>query len=156
MEFDGYRAKRSQVVKVRFLQVLLTAFGAWFIVWGYELTQTLGLRAADGGVLRPALERYAFGGFMMLMGLAVILGMLIYVRLYVLRIEKRSDGFSLTTLGVFWPRTQSFPAQRFHLKYHEGRGDYVRMNAGSLRVNAPWWSLRIDGHRLPYIIDAKQ
>jgi hypothetical protein len=98
-------------------------------------------------VLKPLATRLlvglGFGGS----GLAIIAGILLYLQCYVFRIERDEDTgeFRVALAGL-----------RLTIRAEEvvraGFNDGVS-HAGSISVNAPWYSLRLRGRRLPLIID---
>jgi hypothetical protein len=132
------------------LFVCLLTGGGMMWAGGYMLGH-YGLMPGDGGVLKPLSTRLLVGGVMAVPGAALIAAIVVYLRCYVTRIEvdDAGSGFRVTVAGRPGPRTLMI-----------GAGDVVRAryndgiaHAGGVRVNAPWYSLRLPGRRLPLIID---
>lgn len=130
------------------LVISLIAGGA--LVWlGGWLFQSYGLEPMDGGVLKPLPTRILFGVGFAVPGFAIIAGILLYLRCYVMRIEAddAAGGFLVT---LAWPgRTLVIrPEDVVRVSYSDGIS-----HAGGISVNAPWYSLRLRGHRFPLIVD---
>lgn len=103
-----YRAGR-RVWRVRALMWFSLAVAVWAVWGGAGLSRTYGSRPADGDVLKPLPVRLAFGGGIMLLGLAFGTGMLVYSRCYAARIEQNRDGRLVVTTvgwcGITWRRS---------------------------------------------------
>jgi hypothetical protein len=147
---------RRQARKVRIVfwaSVAAAAFALWS-AWG--IAETYGLAAGDGGVLRPLWQRLLFGGIVAALGLAAAGGMLLYISLYVLRIELRGDTVAIATMTPFGRRKREFARSELGgSAYHHGRMHHrsAAGERGGLWVNAPWITLRVAGRQLPFIID---
>ena len=134
--------------KMVWFATLVTLGTGGALIWlGEWLIRTYGLNAAEGGVLKPLGQRILLGGSFAAAGAACIIGILVYLRCYVSRIEAddAGDAFRVT---VLWPfgRGQRMvgPDDVARASYDDG----IFMN-----VEAPWHSLRLHGRRLPLIID---
>ncbi|HEU4560166.1 MAG TPA: hypothetical protein VFS20_20110 [Longimicrobium sp.] len=130
--------------------VLLSLLCGGVLIWlGGYLLQNYGLDPADGGVLKPLMTRILLGGAFALFGAAIVAGILAYLRCYVTRIEAddAGSGFRITLAGP--SRSLSVhPDDVVRAGFHEGRS-----HAGGISVNAPWYSVRLRGRRLPLIVD---
>lgn len=129
--------------------VLLTLVCGGALLWmsGYWL-RSYGLEPIDGGVLKPLGVRVWGAIAWGVPGVAFIVGILAYLQCYVTRIETDDvGGYRVTVAGVGAPK-------EFGLDGVAGAGynDGVA-HAGGVSVNAPWYSLRLRGRRLPLIID---
>ena len=146
-----YTAGR-QLWKVRAVMWLMLAMGLGFLWWGVDLAQTYGLNPGDGGVLRPSGERLAWGLTVGLLGLLPIVGMQLYGRLYVARIDYAAgaDGLSVTTLRFWGSAVRAVAlAQVVGSKYEDGRFEARQT------VEAPWYFISLKGARFPSILDAQ-
>jgi hypothetical protein len=121
-----------------------------FLVWvGWDAFQTYGIRPADGGVLAPFHVRVMLGGGLALLGVALAGGILVYTRCYVARIETSSGSGSYRVSVAGFLRSVVMEIQPEELAtadYHDGR---------YRGVDAPWYTVRVRGRRLPLIIDAQ-
>jgi hypothetical protein len=139
---ENYRPAR----KVR---IIIWASGLWcvgFLYWAADLSQTYGLAPGDGGVLRPPLQRWTAATILALIGILPFAGMIIYARLYVIRLVREGANVHVTVIGVFAPSTQVHAiADVERARHHHGR------LALRISVNAPRITLRIAGR--PYVID---
>ncbi|HEX2205724.1 MAG TPA: hypothetical protein VHG91_20595 [Longimicrobium sp.] len=137
--------------KVWFVTAISLVCGGVLVWLGGYLFQRFGLDPSDGGVLRPLGQRLALGGAFALGGVAVIAGILAYLQCYVTRIEESEAGdeFRVTVAGINGARLRSVrPEDVARAGYSDGRYD-----AGGVKVNAPWYSIRLLGRRLPLIVD---
>lgn len=136
--------------KMVWFATLVTLVTGAVLIWlGEWLIRTYGLGAAEGGVLKPLAQRILLGGSFAAGGAACIIGILVYLRCYVSRIEAddASDAFRVT---VIWP----FGWRRRMV----GQGDVARAsysNGVFMNVDAPWYSLRLRGRRFPLIVDVQ-
>ncbi len=147
---------RRQARKVRIVfWASLVACGLAF--WGgWEVFLTFGLSEADGGVLRPLWERLALGGAVAGLGAAFAGGMLLYISLYALRIERSGDRVSITTMTPLGRQVRVYGITELgESAYHHGRARHVHESGarGGIWVNAPWITLRVVGRRFPFVID---
>jgi hypothetical protein len=129
--------------------VAMTLLCGGALLWmsGYWL-RSYGLDPVDGGVLKPLGVRLwgalAWGA----PGVAFIAGILAYLQCYVTRIEADDAGGYRVTVAGFGPRLE-FAADRVaRVGFNEGKS-----HAGGISVNAPWYSVRLRGRRLPLIVD---
>ena len=121
--------------------------------WGYDLSQTYGLSPGDGGVLRPLGERLAWGGFVILLGAALVAGLELYGRLYICRVQ-----FDRKVERVLFETVRWWGYQRIDIpvgeivgsSYHAGDFETLKHT-----VNAPWYFVQLGGHRLPLILDGQ-
>lgn len=117
----------------------------WFY-WANDLAHSYGLSPGDGGVLRPVEQRLTAAGILVLIGILPFIGMVIYVRRYVVRLTRLGDMVTLT--GIGWPvPARSWPTAAFA----QGREYDGRLNTVIHNVDAPWLTLKIDGRS--YIVD---
>ncbi len=126
------------------LSVVAAVAGVWV---GVVLGQTYGLSPAEGGVLKPLPIRLAWGVGFAALGLGFFGGMVVYGLVYVTHL---AHDAAAGTLGVrtLLGRARTIPeADVLPGDYRAGRSD------GRIRVNAPWYALRVRGRRLPYVID---
>ena len=130
--------------------VLISLLCGGVLIWlgGYTL-QSYGLEPVDGGVLKPLVSRILLGGAFALFGAAIVAGILVYLWCYVTRIEvdDAGDGFHIAVAGTR-RRLSIQPGDVVRAGFHEGRS-----HAGGISVNAPWYSVRLRGRRLPLIVD---
>jgi len=117
-------------------------------VWaGIDLAQSYGLNPADGGVLAPLSVRLAWGIGVALLGIIFLVGMWIYGKCYVVKIEfdKQNKALHVYTVSFFGSEKHEINASKvLSSKYHKGELDSVK---------APWWTVRIKGRRLPFIVN---
>jgi hypothetical protein len=142
----------GQLIKVRFVLLLALCCAVGGLLWGWNLLQTYGLAPGDGGVLAPFWQRAAWGSSVALLGLAFGLGMWLYVRQYIARIDYDESSAS------FHIRTADFLSVRPFVA-SKGGARRGKQHAGQLNlpdapsVHAPWTSIRVPGRRLPLILD---
>lgn len=144
----------SQLLKVRALMVFSLACAAACAWWGLGLAQTYGLRPADGGTLAPLSTRLAVGAGVASIGLIFAGGMWLYGRCYVasMEVDEGTGALRVRTVGFFGTREHVFDAERVRVgERHEGALDASLLGGSS--VNAPWTSVRVEGRRLPLIVD---
>ncbi|MGD9868062.1 MAG: hypothetical protein AB7U38_08725 [Hyphomicrobiales bacterium] len=123
---------------------------AGMLWWGWDLSRTYGLNPGDGGVLRPLWERLAFGGFTAFLGLGFAASMILMTRIYVTRLMrdgKRLVIETLTALGV--------GARRIEVPVGAVKGGSYHHGSGPNGVDAPWITLRVQGRRIPFMLDVK-
>lgn len=143
----------SQAVKVRALlwfSLLCAAGSTW---GGIALGRTYGLSPAEGGVLAPLPVRMAWGIGVAAVGLGFLAGMLVYVRCYAARVAVDEAGGALHVdrVGFLGTSTLVVPAARVRgSEFHPGQAYY-----GGVSVNAAWDTVRVEGRRLPLIVDAQ-
>jgi len=117
-------------------------------VWaGITIARSYGLNPADGGVLAPLAVRLAFGIGVSLLGIIFAVGMWIYGKCYVARIEfdEQNEVLYIYTVSFFGRGEHKINASKvLSSQYYEGELDSVK---------APWRKVRIKGRRLPFIVD---
>lgn len=143
----------AQGTKVRALLwfSLLSAVGSTWA--GVALGRTYGLSPAEGGVLAPLPVRLAWGVGVAATGLAFLAGMLVYVRCYAARVavDEAAGTLHVSRIGFFGSSTLAVPAERVvGGEFHPGQAYY-----GGVSVNAAWDTVRVEGRRLPLIVDAQ-
>lgn len=152
-----YRAG-FQAAKVVAITALSGACAVAALRYGLDLGQTWGLREADGGVLKPFVQRVALGGSVAALGVSFFAGMVAYLRFYVLRMDLE-DGGGTVRIGRLPPfSTLRLPAGQVRLgaKVHRGKGGALgAVFPGMARVRAPWLSLHVEGWRWPLLLDLK-
>lgn len=139
---------RWQARKVRWISLGSLVWSAGLVYWAIELAQTFGLSSGDGGVLRPAEQRYAVATVTAAAGIAPLIGMIVYSRLYLTRIVREPETLELTVLGFLMPFRLRVPISDL-----EGNSEYEGRMSGRVSVNAPWLALRVRDRRIPFIID---
>ena len=151
-----YRAT-GQVWKIRMMMWLSLIVAIWFCLWGWDLFQTYGTRPADGGVLAPFGQRLAWLLFLVAFGLAFLVGMWLYGGIYVssLWYDEGKGTLQIRSLGFVgglggWRETYRLSQVR-STDYHAGKFE----NPGGVSVDAPWLSVRIEGRRMPLIVDVQ-
>lgn len=139
---------RHQARKVRFVTLVLLLWCLGCLYWSVDIAQTYGISPADGGVLRPPIQRYAMAALLVFLGLAPMLGMILYNRRYLTRIVLDPEGLELTVIGLLWPFRR-----RIALSDLAGSSSYEGRMRAKISVHAPWATLRVKGQRVPFIID---
>lgn len=141
---NPHRVRRGRLVAFG-TAVFAVAFGGLAL----SLAQTYGLSPGDGGALRPLPERLRVAAIVLTLGLLPLIGMLVYLRRYLLRIVCRTGFVELTAIGVFSPYVlRVSQSQIVRTRYFEG---YLALRG--LIVHAPWINLHVAGIRLPFIAD---
>jgi len=139
-----------QLIKVRGVMLLSLGCAVASVWGGITITQSHGLNPADGGVLAPLAVRLAFGIGVSLLGISFAVGMWIYGKCYVARIEfdEQSEVLYIYTVGFFGRGEHEINASKvLSSRYHKGE-----LNL-DLDVKAPWRTVRLKGRRLPFIVD---
>jgi hypothetical protein len=153
----GYRAG-SQATKVVLLTVFAAVAAAGAVWWGADIAQTWGLRPADGGVLKPLWQRILFGGSLAVLGLAFLVGMIVYWRFYIVRIDSSADGRTVTIgrLPPFAEVTRPSDHVRVGDRVHTGEIELLGvMSAQARGVHARWRLVSVRGWRWPLILDMR-
>jgi hypothetical protein len=152
--FDAGPQKR----KVLFLLALslLSAVGA--CLWGLDLSRTWGLRAADGGALKPLWARMLLGGGLATAGVLGALMMGAYAFRYVSLIRK--TGGDLLELRTILGRRRSLARTDLGKgPFHEGRLDTFSWigvwPVRAILVLAPWRALYVRGDAIPFLLDGQ-
>lgn len=134
--------------KVWFAVPLLFLCGVGFAFVGVFFYTSYGLDPIDGGVLKPLITRVLLGGLHAGGGMALMIFTLLYLQCYVTRIEvDGGDTFRVSIAGA-----GRGPTIRARDVVGAGFNDGVA-HAGGIAVNAPWYTLRLRGRRLPLIVD---
>jgi hypothetical protein len=146
-----YRAGR-QLTKVRAIMLLSLACAALSTWWGVDLAQTYGLNPGDGAVLRPLTERLLAGAIVAGLGVTFAVGMWVYGRCYLARIDfaPETGQLHLHTVRFLGTGRQVIDVGGVGTsRWHDGQ---LQLH---ISVNAPWVSVRMAGRRLPLLIDAQ-
>jgi hypothetical protein len=140
-----------QAWKVRIFTWATVLWLIGFLYWAYDMSQTYGLSPGDGGVLKPAGTRWSMAAVLVALGLAPLIGMAIYARLYVTRLARDGERIMLTVIGLLRAQTVTLPLGAVATATrNDGRGlPFSRWSR--ISVNAPWITLRAAGR--PYILD---
>lgn len=135
--------------KIWFVVLICLICGGGMVFAGGYMLLNYGMQPEDGGVLKPLTSRMLMGGVFALPGLAIIAAILLYLQLYVTRIEEDEvgDGFRVTIAG-FGPGLTIDRHDLARVRYNDGIS-----HAGGISVNAPWYSLRLRDRRFPLIVD---
>ncbi|HEU4456991.1 MAG TPA: hypothetical protein VFR81_28235 [Longimicrobium sp.] len=131
--------------KVRGLIWFLLAVGVLFF-WLASMEPT----TPPPPEVESAAERLFARLFAVTAGLAMAGGILVYGRCYVSRVEVEDDGtVRVRTVGPFGsPEHVLAPGDIVSGRYHDG--EFVTHEHA---VNAPWYTVRVRGRRLPLILD---
>jgi hypothetical protein len=139
---------RKQAKKVRWVLLASVLWAAGWLYWAWSLSGTYGLSPGDGGVLKPAAERYGLAAIVAPIGLIPFAGMMLYARLYLVRIERQRDAVLLVTIGLLTESHHMHAPDDFtQSNYREGRLQ------SRISVHAPWITLHVRGRMLPYVVD---
>ncbi len=139
----------SQRWKIWFVLLLCLICGGGVLFGGVYLFLNYGMHPENGGVLKPLTSRILMGGVFVLPGAAINAGILLYLQLYVTRIEQDEVGDSFrVTLAGFGPGLTINLRDIARVDYNDGIS-----HSGGISVNAPWYSLRLPGRRFPLIVD---
>jgi transmembrane protein TMEM70 (proton-transport ATP synthase complex) len=144
-----YRAG-FQLTKIKGMMIFAALCAAGAVYWGWDLFNTVGLRPADGGVLKPLGERLAWGLGVAGLGVAFLAGMWVFGRRYATRIryDQAKDALHIGTLEFLAGREHIHAASDvLGSTYHHGRME-------GEGVNAPWFMLSLKG-RSRLIVDAQ-
>jgi hypothetical protein len=100
--------------------------------------------------VETAAERLFARVFAITVGLVSSLGILLYGRCYIGRMEVEDDGtLRVRTVGPFGsPEHVLHPDDVVRGKFHDGR-----FHTYKHQVDAPWFTVRVRGRRLPLILD---
>ena len=133
-----------QLIKVRGVMFLSLGCAVGCVWAGIDIAQSYGLNPADGGVLAPLSVRLAWGIGGALLGIIFLVGMWIYGKCYVARIEfdEQNKALHIYTVSFFGSEKHEINASKvLSSQYHEGE------------LNLDWWTVWIKGRRLPFIVD---
>lgn len=134
--------------KLWFAVPLLFLCGVGLAFVGVFFFTSYGLDPVDGGVLKPFWLRALLGGLHAGGGVALMIFTPLYLQCYVTRIEvDGGDRFRVSIAGI-----GRGPEIRVGDVVRAGFNDGIA-HTGGISVNAPWYSLRLRGRRLPLIID---
>lgn len=139
-----------QLIKVRGVMLLSLGCAVGSVWAGITLAQSYGLNPADGGVLAPLSVRLAWGIGVALLGIIFLVGMWIYGKCYVAKIEfdEQNQVLHIYTVSFFGSAKHEINASKISSsQYHKGE-----LNL-DIHVKAPWRTVRIKGRRLPFIVD---
>jgi transmembrane protein TMEM70 (proton-transport ATP synthase complex) len=131
------------------LALVCAAVSTW---WGFDLAQTYGTSPGDGGVTAPLAARLAWGVGVGALGVLFAVGMWLYGRCYVTKMEldQRAGKLYVHTVRFFGTRRHAFDVSGvLGSVYHEGELDSDLAPS----VDAPWTSVSLAGRRLPLIVD---
>lgn len=138
----------------RALRVRLVMLGTvlWCLAmcaWATDLAASYGLSPGDGGQLRPLAQRLQVALLVGLAGLLPMPAMALFMRCYLVRLERHGERLEVVAIGLLAPvRSHLAVADVRRVRAHDGR-----FHAGGVAVEAPWLSLYVAGHRLPYLVD---
>ncbi len=135
-----------QLIKVRGVMFLSLGCAVGCVWAGIDIAQSYGLNPADGGVLAPLSVRLAWGIGGALLGIIFLVGMWIYGKCYVARIEfdEQNKALHIYTVSFFGSEKHEINASKvLSSQYYEGE-------LGSV---TPWREVRIKGRRLPFIVN---
>jgi hypothetical protein len=141
-----------QLKKLRIMMPCALPWAPAGIWLGVHLAETYGLNPGDGGVLAPLPVRLAWAVGVSLLGISITVGMWLYGKCYVAKMEldEQAGTLSIDTVRFFGTRTEEVQLARVQgSRYHEGYLDLPRAPL----VHAPWWTIRIAGRKLPLILD---
>lgn len=142
------RVYHNSVLRVRFLMGVSLVFLAAMGLLG--VTALTRMEDEQTGALIPPGERIAFAGVCFLVALGFPVGMWIYGRRYVGRIEwtEGDDAIDVTTVG--WLTS---PRRRIPLERIEGAKRKHDTASYPVTVNNFWDGIRVRGERFPLIVD---
>lgn len=140
-----------------FALVIIGVSGLACVYASYDIYLHYGLAPGDGGVLRPYNERAAFALVILTLGFSCLAATAVYAHRYVLRIERFGrKEIRLTTLSWHGVRRLTVFRDRLSMgNLHRGKSRHVRHDGAMLRVDAPYRLLRIEGRRIPFVVDMK-
>jgi hypothetical protein len=142
-----------QLKKIRFIIPLFLACAAGSVWGGFYSFQYYGLNPGDGGVLAPLPARVAWGAGLCLLGIGLAVVTFLYARCYVAQIgfEEQTGMLHITTVRLFGTNTlQIPPSSVIGRRYYEG---YMAATDETPEIHTPFWKIRLDGRKLPLIID---
>ena len=115
----------------------------WAMVMAHFFGALPGSESLSSSGPRPGLAALMF-----IVGVAPTIALIVYSRLYLIRIERDQGLVKLTTLGVFKPRIYQVPTSAFV-------GARVQTDERSKTGTGKpvWITLRIAGRRLPFVAD---
>jgi hypothetical protein len=149
-----YRTGRKRLVLLRAVMVLSLTSGAALLYGGWEALNRYGVHPSEGGELAPLPVRIALGGGMLVAGVLIICGIVLYMHAcYVTKIEQEhEDGdVTITLWGAVVPVSFTVPASAVTL----GGYDDGTPGPGATTGSTPWYKVRIKGRRAPLIVDVR-
>jgi len=140
-----------QARKVRFVLWGSWAAAAACLWWATDLFQTYGLSPGDGGELRAFPDRIRMAVGIALLGLLPAAALTLFAHRYVVGLLLDPTHLRITVVGwggrkgstVAVPRAQLLGGRHFHGQLATDRSV----------VDAPWVTLRVQGKRIPYVLD---
>lgn len=148
-----FRAGAWREVKLRFVQFLAILM-APVALWG---ANDLAFNPAEilrqGGDVVPWAVRYGTAALLTVLGIGAGVGGIVYGWCYVTRIvwDPVAERCSLRLAGFIVPAHVHAPAATAPRWKH----DTGTARAGGISVNAPYYSIRLPGRRLPLIVDCQ-
>lgn len=149
--------RQARKVRLSFWGTVITLLIACY--GGWQLFSTYGLEPDGGGILRPVGERLAIGVSVVALGIAFVAGMLVYLSVYVGRIEKQRDGLSIATLTPTGQRPIFYHLADLSLRadHHKRLLDVpvassLQIALGTRTATIP---IRVAGQRLPLVLDLR-
>jgi hypothetical protein len=133
-----------QLWKLRFISALSLAMAA-VMLW-------LGAALWADPRSSPA-ETVLVGALILVVAIGFPLGMWIYGRCYVLaaEVDEAAARLRVTLAGFFIPATREMAiADLAGARYHHGQ-----LQTHTAQVDAPWYSIRVRGRRLPLLLDVR-
>jgi hypothetical protein len=135
--------------KIWFVVLITLACGVALLLMSAYWLRSYGLGPMEGGVLKPLGVRVWGALAWAAPGVAFIAGIVAYVQCYVTRIEVDDDaGAYRVAVAGFGPGLQFGMDRVARTGFNDGIS-----HAGGMSVNAPWYSVRLRGRRLPLIVD---
>lgn len=143
----------GQLIKLRLLILFLLACAAGSIWAGVYFAQSYGVNPGDGGVLAPLSVRLAGGAGFFLFGISLAVGTWLFAKCYVtgIALDEQTGILHISSARFFGTRTDQVPvskiiSSRFYKGFTEGTSD-------SAQVHAPFRTVRIEGRKLPLLLD---
>jgi len=142
----------SRIFRVRFVQLISVVAGGAAIWGGVEALRRYGLHPTEGGELAPLAERLLLGGGIIALGIGILAGIILFGARYVtgIAVDEERSVARITVAGTLGRRHIEVPLRDARSDgFREGRS----AEAG-IHVNAPWYAIRLEGRRIPFILDA--
>jgi hypothetical protein len=144
----------KQAIKGRFVMWFVIGFAVAIIYFGLHLFRTYGTNPADGGILAPLSVRLGWALAASGFGIACALGILIWARIYIasIEIDEARQNLLICTLNLIGFKRQTVPISQVRIgNFYSGKMSSFRGQS----VDAPWYTVRIEGRKLPLILDAQ-
>ena len=123
-------------------------------IWaGHYFAESYGLNPGDGGVLAPLSVRLAGGAGFFLFGISLAVVTWLYAKCYIARIalDEQTGILHISTVRFFGTRAEEVPISRIAgSRFYEG---FTKGNSDSATVHAPFRTVRIEGRKLPLLLD---